>query len=201
MKIYCLHHTPAKERKEILLKSFERKGFNDVEWIENFLPQDIKKENLQINHPLNDAALSLYLKHQYALEKAYYSGIEDFVIFEDDVILPDFATEDYFYESYYEFLDMHGDILNIGTAFGMAPKKTYKQVLVYHEPHFTTRCAHAYRISKKCLDKILPEFHNIDDAWDWKLNNLIKKYNLKSCYVEPGLQQASLDGDYRSLLR
>lgn len=201
MKIYCLHHTPAKERKEILLKSFERKGFNDVEWIENFLPQDIKKENLQINHPLNDAALSLYLKHQYAIEKAYYSGIDRFVILEDDIMLPEFATLDYFEKAYDQFLNMDGDILNIGTAYGMAPRRIQNDVLVYHESHFTTRCAHAYAISKKCLEKILPEFNNINDAWDWKLNHLIDQFHLKSCYVEPGLRQASLDGDYNSLLR
>lgn len=199
MKLFCLHHAPAIERKIKLLNDFDHHGL-DVEWIEKFDPQSYNRADYDVRHPLNDAELSLYLKQRYALELQKSNGYEHVIIMEDDVILPyDWNIKEYFTKCLIEFDEMQGDILNIGGAFNMRPSKIYPDKLVYHEPHFTTRCAHCYSISDRCLDKILLDSYTIDDAWDWKLNNCITKYGLKSCYVEPSVEQSSLGGN--SLLR
>jgi hypothetical protein len=83
----------------------------------------------------------------------------------------------------------------------MHPDSIEEGKLVYYQQNFTTRCAHAYGLSLNCAKKIISDLNVIDDAWDWKLNHLIKKYNLKSCYVEPGLTQMSLEGSDQSFLR
>lgn len=195
MKIYCLHHKPAIERKEKLLKDFEHHGL-EVEWIESFPPEEIDRSQLDIRHKLNDAQLSLYLKHRTAL---YYqlvrSDASPTIVMEDDIILPyNWDMKGYFKRILQDFEEMDGDILNIGTAFNMHPTVIIGGKYVYHEPHFTTRCAHCYCIAQKALSKVEETINIIDDAWDWKLNHIIKNYNLKSCYVEPGLEQWSLGG-------
>ena len=76
MKYYCLHHSPAKERKEYLNIFFYKQKL-DVEWIENFLPTSddvLKYPKINCVHAahdgvLNNAEISLCLKHNLALEK------------------------------------------------------------------------------------------------------------------------------------
>ena len=119
---------------------------------------------------------------------------------EDDVILPyDWNIKEYFAKCLVEFDELEGDILNIGGQLNTHPTDIHDNTLVYYEPHFLTRCAHCYSISNRCVDKILNEVKVIDTAWDHKLNHIIEKYKLKSCYVEPSIEQWSLKGG--SLLR
>lgn len=205
MKFFCLHHKPATDRRDRLDECFSHHSM-EVEWIELFQPEEIDFTTLNLSNRIhNDQALSegeisLYMKHRHVIELQKSYEYSDVIIMEDDVILPyDWNMKNYFNQCLEEFDSMQGDILNIGTAFNFSPYLTTPDRLVYHEKHFTTRCAHCYSISNRCIDRVLGDLYTIDDAWDWKLNHLIEKYNLKSCYVEPGIHQFSLDGG--SLLR
>jgi GR25 family glycosyltransferase involved in LPS biosynthesis len=207
MKYFCLHHKPAIERKNRLLEVFSLKQI-EVEWVELYHPDTIEYSSLNISNrihngeSLSKGEISLYLKHKHVLELQKEYGWHNVVILEDDVIIPnELNFNKYIEQAINEFDELNGDILNFGTAFNMHPHIIHPTKLVYHEPHFTTRCAHAYHISNRCIGQVIESLNVIDDAWDWKLNNIIKKYNLKSCYVEPGLHQSTLDGDIKSLLR
>jgi hypothetical protein len=211
MEIYCLHHSPAKERKEKLLKDFDHHNL-EVKWIESYEPTTELKNQfpcrktkmLTIYGVTNDVReienreLSLFLKHREAINSA--NG--PFIVLEDDIVLPkEWDMGSYFLKCLDEFNTLQGDILNIGTAFNFRPSKIVDDKLVYYEPYFRTRCAHAYSISEKSLSVIREELKIIDNAFDWKLNDIIEKHQLRSCYVEPGLHQQSLIGGMKSLLR
>ena len=47
VKIWIIHYTPLKERKEFLLKEFEKRDLV-YEFIENYDREDLKDEDLQI---------------------------------------------------------------------------------------------------------------------------------------------------------
>lgn len=200
-KIFCLHHTDAFYRKNNLIPIFIKNNVN-VQWVEHFHPKDIDKSQLNITHKLTDAEISLFLKQKWCVEQQVEHGLNRVVILEDDVIIPDDLNfSAYLHIIFTEFEQMQGDVLNIGEAFGMCPTITFSHKYVYHEPHFTTRCAHAYALSLNCAKQIVNDLNEIDDAWDWKLNKMISKYRLKSCYVQPGLLQGSVQGIEASLLR
>lgn len=201
MKIFCTHHKDAIERKAKLIDDFVFHGLN-VEWIETFHPNDFRVEDLDIRHKLNKAAISLYLKHRQCFELQKENQYDYMLIFEDDILIPrDLDIKRYIERAVTEFNSINGDILNIGTAFNLRPSIITKNKMVYWEPHFNTRCTHAILYPLKTVERILHHLYIIDDAIDWKLNHIIKKENLKSCYVEPGLFQSSQQHQIDSLIQ
>lgn len=218
MKIYVLHYKPAKERKEKLIQDFTYHGLIDnVVWIENydagqsdynemrkhFPPLYKKSEQVKgLQGVMSPAEVSLYYKHYSALADQLYNNTYQGIVMEDDIIIPKEWNMQYYLEKCWDqFYDLEGDILNIGTAFNMEPTILKAGQFVYHEPHFTTRCAHCYAIAPKALNTVLYELDCLNDAYDWKLNDIIATRHLKSCYVNPGLKQGSIVGTTKSLLR
>lgn len=194
IKIFCLHHTDRPERKERLQKIFKRENL-EVEWVEDFHPSTIKISSLNLQHNLNINAISVYLKHKHCYLSQKHNQYDNILILEDDVIIPEnihFST--FFNSALKEFNSISGDLLFIGGAFNMHPSEILDHKIVYSEPHFTSRCAHAYVVNLKCIDRILSRIDVIDDALDWKLNHIIKEFNLKVCYTEPSIKQATVEG-------
>lgn len=201
MKMFCLHHIPAIHRKKKLLEDFNHHNLQ-IEWVESFIPESIDKHVLNIRHPLNDAALSLYLKHRWCIQQQKIHKWDNMVIFEDDTILPyNMNIELYLSEVEEQFNQLNGDICFIGGAFGIVPSVIDDTRLVYCEPGFRSRCTHCYIINIQAIDKIINHIDIIDDAIDWKFNQIIKNENLRCCYVEPALYQSSVEGIESSLIQ
>ena len=67
-KIFVCHHKPLIQRKEKLQKFFIENGIG-VEWVENYLPDEIEYEYKRVVGNINDSEISIYLKHQYCLNE------------------------------------------------------------------------------------------------------------------------------------
>lgn len=194
MKTYCLHHTDVPDRKKRLTNVFKRENI-EVEWIEDFHPNSISLQDLDIRHNLNINAISVYLKHKKCLELQKQNNYKNILVFEDDILIPEnFQFNNFLEKCMVEFEQIKGDLLFIGGAFHHTPSEIKKDQLVYSEPGFISRCAHAYVVSHRCLDHLLENIDIIDDALDWKINNIIKEKNLKVCYTEPHLKQSTVEG-------
>ena len=194
MHCFCLHHTDRPDRKENLLKVFKREGL-EVEWIEGFHPDSINVDMLNLQHKLNINAISVYLKHQKCYELQKKNNHKNILIFEDDVIIPEgFGFVSFLNKCMVDFESLEADLLFVGGAFDIKPPVTHPDQTVYTLPGFKSRCAHCYVVSHRCIDTILKNIDIMDDALDWKLNKIIEDNNLKVCYTEPSIQQATVEG-------
>jgi hypothetical protein len=193
MHYFCLHHKDRPDRKEQLLKIFDREALQ-VEWVEDFHPNDINIQDLNLQHDLNINAISVYLKHQKCYELQKEKGYQNILILEDDVIIPeDFGFVDFVDRAMVDFESLKGDLMFIGGAFGISPPLVSPEQIVYTLPGFKSRCAHCYAVSLRCVDTILDTINIMDDALDWKLNKIIEESSLKVCYTEPSIKQATVE--------
>lgn len=192
--VFVCHDSRLTERKERLDNRLRVDGVTPI-WVTDFAPDEIDLGGLDIRYPLTIGEISLFLKHKLCIHKHVDKGRDWMLVLEDDLLIPSWIDfPHYFYNAVQEFKKMDGDLLHFGTAFDMHPSKIVPNKMVYHEPHFTTRCAHAILYPLKTSQRIINDLEIIDQAYDWKLNGLISKYNLKSCYVEPGLFQTTVEG-------
>lgn len=212
-KILICHHSPLKERKDLLDSFFQRHNL-EVEWVEDFLPEEIKPiyDKLvgdfiidtnaksvcqgQYEYHKNTGVkitipeLSLYLKQKRCLEIQKERKYERILILEDDVLLP---------ENFIEFLDIcmkqynetDAEMMFIGSCCNIhVPVVDLKKgQLVYVNKNQLTRCAHAYVVNLETSEKILKHTYPINWPWDFKLNEIIILEDLKIAWTEPCIYQ------------
>jgi len=205
IKTFCLHHTGAPERKEKLLPVFDKLKIS-VEWVESFHPTDIDRSSLDVQKDtLSMGEISLYLKHQYCYEQQKLNGYENILIFEDDILLPNYSHQefwDFIGKTSEQLEEIQGDLVFIGECCGIKPRgPLVKDQYVYYHPSYRSRCTHCYLSSHRCVDTILEELPQIRNAMDWRFNEMIEERNLKSCYSYPSFLQSTEDGQEPSLLR
>jgi GR25 family glycosyltransferase involved in LPS biosynthesis len=210
-KIFVCHHKPLLDRKDRLDTIFKKINL-EVEWIENFLPEDIDyvkevgnpviekdceyaiQQNKYIYYEnvgkkVSMSELSLYLKHKYCYLEQIKNNYENILILEDDVnVNLDFI--DYMNNNMLEFLDKKPDILVLGTAFGFIPVN-FNGKYIHINDNQLTRCTHAQVINRKCVEKIVKHLYPINLPIDFKLNEIIILERLKIAWSEPGLTQFS----------
>jgi hypothetical protein len=204
MKTYCLHHTPAEDRKKYLLENFDTTHWH---WITDFLPTDdfiINHTKVYSEHSangqgfLNNAELSLFYKHKLAIElisKEQNYGI----ILEDDIESITFDLSTIICIFIQLMKKENTDILFIG-SYGSLDVYFDKPSLLCKD--FTlSRCAHAYIVNNKCSIKLLKYLSVVKAPIDWQLNYAIKDLKLKSCWSYPHLYQRSEKKQTISLLR
>jgi GR25 family glycosyltransferase involved in LPS biosynthesis len=197
IKYYCLHHTPLEDRKKFLEERFLTLNL-DVEWVTGFSPENITLPSG--SHFQNIGEYSLYLKHQYCFEQQITNNFKYVVIIEDDALLPDnFNT--LLKESLIEFELLQGDLLFLGICCDIKPSSITPTKRVYWEPHFLTRCTHCYVTTLSAANIILKHFSSNQIATDYKINDIIRLENLKSCYCEPGIHQGSHGGKFKGSLQ
>lgn len=187
MKYFCLHHPLLENRKTKLELTFNQLNI-DAEWVVLFSPDDIE---FPLDHSFkNIQEYSLYLKHQYCFEQQIKNNYNYIVIFEDDVILPDNFLS-HLNQCIFEFENLNGDILFLGTCCDIKPTNILPGKCVYHEDNFLSRCAHCYLLTLDACKIIYPYLLNNQKAFDFKLNDIIIHEKLKSCYAEPGILQGT----------
>lgn len=196
IKYFCLHHPPLTDRKNFLQERFSTLQISP-EWVCDFNPDDLTLP--EGSNFRNKGEYSLYLKHQYCFEQQVKNKYDFIVIFEDDVLLPDNFNE-HFKQCLVEFEQLQGDLLFLGVCCDIKPKIIYPDKKVYWEPEFLTRCTHCYIITLHTAHIMLKHFYNRQMAADFKINDIIRLENLKSCYGEPGIHQGSHGGKFKGSL-
>lgn len=217
MKIFVCHHPPLTHRKEYLDNFFSSRSI-DVEWVENFSPEEITEDYDQIvgvkdlvinpnvpgvqqnQYTLYENAgrkvtvpeLSLYLKHQYCFEQQIENGHDLIVILEDDIMLPNNFKE-YLDVCHSEFVNHSPklDCLMLGSCFGFRSPYVQENRLIHYGPNQLTRCTHAMMFSLNAAKKIVKNLYPVNWPIDFKLNEIIIKEDMKVAWTEPALQQAS----------
>jgi hypothetical protein len=197
-KIFVCHHKPLYERKSYLQKIFADNDI-DVEWVENYLPEEIEYEYKRVVGSINDSEISIYLKQQYCFEQQVKNNFKHILILEDDVDLPN-NFNDYLNKCMGEFINYEPklDGMMLGSCCGIETKNVSHNKMVHYENGQMTRCAHAMVFNIEASKKIIKNLNMINYPIDHKLNWIIKKENLKIGWVEPSIKQKSEIGSFKS---
>lgn len=207
IKYFCIHHSPASERKQYLAPFIESNNLN-INWIEDFLPTDecvLKHQRIFCNHSangnyLNKSEISCFMKHRLAINNFLKSGEDHALIFEDDIEIPNFDFLNLISKTCDHFKKNKGDILFIGSMTGMDIRLS-EFGSIFCSKDLTSRCAHCYLLSRDSAQKIYPLLEKIIAPFDWQLNFIIKQNNLLSCWSSPHINQRTEKGLIKSLLR
>ena len=215
MKIFVVHYAKLVERRQNMVKQLL---INDLE--AEFVTQYDKDKlsNIDKNKftsKCSSPAISLALKHLFC-----YREITDkykyALVLEDDAIFDNKFKEKL--DNYMSQLPDDWDMLFIGDGCNLhipynivknSNTNVFKKCL---EPTFwggngATRCTDSYLISKKCASKIIEYIdvitidNPIDNAIDWWLNDICRKYGFNVYWAEPTIvSQGSETGMYKSTL-
>jgi len=205
-KIYICHWNKLIERKKILIQSLDQIGLNKYEFVENYIAAELDEEEISKEYPfifkpnqknryLRKSEISLALKHCWIVKDAFDKNYEDVLILEDDVKLEyDFIERFNYYKSQ---LPTDWDIAWIGGCCNLHSKNILPNINVYKEN--SSRCAHAFIISKIGLSKIKNHISDINEAIDWYYNTLILELELKNYWFEPIL--ATQNNEFKSTVQ
>lgn len=206
INFFCIHHSPAIERKKYLIPFFEQDKL-EVNWIQDFLPTSqevLNKNKILSNHSangvyLNNAEISCYLKHLKALKLASESKNNSLII-EDDIEIPNFSLKEYCEGIENDFIKQHGNILFIGSFTNHDIPVDFPNEIL-HEKWMKSRCAHCYFITKETALKIYNFMSTIIAPLDWQINYAIEKFELKCFWSKNHVNQRTEKGKIPSLLR
>ena len=207
IEYFCIHHSPAKTRKEYITPFFETLD-SKITWVECFSPQDEEiKGHPVVNSPrsvngsfLNAAELSCFFKHRYAIKMISESKSDFGVIFEDDIEIPSFDWGRHIQLFASETVRQNCDILFIGSFSGTDIDPSFQSGVYVHK-NLKSRCAHCYMISPKMAKIIERKLLSIKEALDWQLNSIISDLNLNVGWSLPHVNQRTEKGKIPSLLR
>ena len=92
MRHYIIHNSKEKERREKLEKQLDEFNITDVEWVTSFPVEELGNlSTLESYKPLSQ--MSCDMKHMDALNRMVKEGLEEAIIFENDVIFSDLYDE------------------------------------------------------------------------------------------------------------
>jgi GR25 family glycosyltransferase involved in LPS biosynthesis len=192
-KIFICHWNKLIDRKRELIQILSEENIFDYEFICDYDTESWDKEKIREEFPkifenvdgydrkLKPSEISLSLKHVKIIRevaKKYNYAL----VLEDDVILCDnFLTE---FSQSFDQLPVDWDLAWVGTCCGLhSPNVNDKRVYTAN----SSRCTHAYLISNRCANKVLPELKYCNTGSDYFYNILIKKYQLNNYWFEPSL--------------
>jgi GR25 family glycosyltransferase involved in LPS biosynthesis len=210
MKIFVIHYKKLIERKEYILKQFEKYNITDYEFIE-IDRDELQEHDLSIfDKNLSNPQKAIILSHFYAyrqIKDNYNEGL----IFEDDVILCDNFIN--IFNNYIAQLPTYYDMLFIGNGCNLhirndyliSNKNIYEKCLYPTEwgGDGCTRCLDSYLINKKCAIKLCKYINNINYKininTDWWLNIAARDNNFRVYWAEPTIvSQGTQTGIYNS---
>lgn len=225
MKIYIVHYTKLKNRKENI-SSVLNENFCNYEFIEKYDKEDLEnniyyfpdsgkfeektklwKNEIHKFRVLNDAEISCTIKHILAIEKIANQK-EDFgLILEDDAI----PFENNFSDKIKNIIQnspKDWDCIFIGAGCGLdfiEQKTRGKPVIndtVVKADHPATNCAESYLLKKESAKKILTYIVPFQLVSDWELAYQFYKLNMNVYWSKnPIFYQGSKNGEYNSTLR
>ena len=209
MKIFVPHYFKLTDRKESIIRQFEKHGIKDYEFVECFNPETLTRQDIIRFNLVSVGQLSLALKHFYIYEQIAEKH-ERALIFEDDVILADDFSEKF--EKYIKETPDDADMLFIGDGCNLHIEKDkiipsvhiYKKCL---DPtdwggDGATRTTDSYMITQKCARTLTTYINGIKDPItkhiDWWLNKAARDNNFIVYWAEPTIvTQGSQNGTFK----
>ena len=213
---YYLIHNLEDERKEIMNNEFSKWGFdlNNIKWIEHPNKDEISEDminKLTIQTPsytsgilvypsrivLRKGLISCTYKHYLCLKDIIDNNYDFGVIMEDNIYFTDNIPN--LINKYIEQLNSYGewDILFDcdWTNYREGPIKP--NLLVYQKTNEITQQCHGgskaasfYLITNKCAKILYENYIPFNNSPDWWMNDLFRKLNIKSFWVEPSVARS-----------
>lgn len=204
-KIYMTHWTRLSDRKKFLTSYLPENAINEIEWVElydkeNWIKEDILKEYPNIfglnpkGRYLNDSEISLALKHCWLIKDAFENKYDSILVLEDDVVFAQNFVENF--NNYKQQLPNDWDSCFIGTCCNLHAR-TIENLNVYKTN--SSRCTHAYILSRKGIEKLITDIDSINECIDWYYNLVIEKLSLQNYWFEPSL--AFQNPNYKSTIQ
>ena len=204
-KVYICHWIRLKERKNKLLQLLSHQNIKNFTFIEDYDKDNWNLVKLKELYPnvfertpsgrfLNCSEISLLLKHYHILKDLSASDNSYALVLEDDVIFcDDFLIN---LEKCFTQLPKDWDLVWVGTCCNLHSNYIPGKY-VYREN--SSRCTHAYLISKQCANKILNNITKITEAIDHSYNFFISSLGLNNYWIEPAL--AIQDPNYKTTIQ
>lgn len=208
MKIYCVHHSDALDRKIYISNIFKKYNI-EINWIVNDHPNDIKEkysdkiiysEHAANNINLNIFEISCFLKHKNAIEQI--SKTDEFgIIIEDDIKEPSFDFISIVEDLCCSMKNNNCDILFIGSFANYDLPNINDNPYIVCNNNTMSRCCHAYIVNNNIAEVLSNYLDTIKAPLDWQINYAIQDLNLKSCWSYPQIYQRTEKKELNSLLR
>jgi GR25 family glycosyltransferase involved in LPS biosynthesis len=208
---YYLIHNLDEKRKEIMNREFSNWNYNGtIKWVLYPNKDDITEELINklviqemsyscgfLVYPsrliLRKGTIACTFKHYTALKDIVENNYDYGVIMEDNIYflnkkIPELVT------TYIKQLDSYGewDILFDGPYDIYDETQMKPGLLVYPKSneftpklHGSTRSATFYLLTNSCAKKLYENYIPFNNAPDWWMNDLFRKLDIKSFWVEP----------------
>jgi GR25 family glycosyltransferase involved in LPS biosynthesis len=214
-QVFVLHHRDFRNRGEKIFERLKEEGI-DYQIIDGFSPDEINYEDYTQNYEkfediivyqlgplsyrnssrkISPVDLSLILKHCHSWDYQYKNAIEFALIMEDDCDIP---------QNFSQLIDRvikESEVLGLDLVMlGSFPSPLFvspnqrPDFIVHYHPLQKTRCTHCYLIRKSASKTMVDGFVNINNAIDFKMNEVMQLNNLKIGWLEPGLPQIEKRG-------
>ena len=208
MKIFVIHYKKLIDRKNHILKQFEKYNITDYEFIE-IDRDELDGYDLSIFGNVPNSYKAIGLSHMYAY-KQIKNNYDEAIIIEDDVIFCDNFIN--IFNNYLTQLPKDYDMLFFGScchlhiqANELIPNKNIYEKSYEPTPWGglgSTRAIYSYVVSKKCAIKICDYIDNlnykINLASDQWLNIVAIDNKLKMYWAEPTIaSQGSENGLFK----
>lgn len=212
MKVFVIHYKKLLERKENILRQFDRFGITDYEFIDidrseidNY--EITKYFDREILHP---ALVAIHLSHIEAYNRIVDNNYEEALILEDDAIMSDDFAKRYkryrnelSIEQYFDMLFLgDGCNLHVPVHKQIKGKHIYYKCNEYTEygGWGATKCVDSYLVSNSCAKQLCEYVEDLSnkpricvpiDHW---LNEVIRSYNMVIFWAEPTIvTQSSIE--------
>ena len=211
IKYYLIHNLDI-NRKNIMSEQFNKWGFdiNNIKWVEYPNKDDLSDEFVNkliiqedsyssgiLVHPSrlrnSKALVSCTYKHYLCLKDIIENNYDYGVIMEDNICFKNKIPElvktyiKQLYENYKEW-----DILFDSYWTNYIEGNTKSELYVYpktneitQQCHGGTKGANFYLITNKCAKVLYENYIPFNNSPDWWMNELFRKLNIKSFWVEP----------------
>jgi GR25 family glycosyltransferase involved in LPS biosynthesis len=198
IKIYIIHYTPLKDRKDNIIKQFKNHNLNKYEIIETFDREVLEEKDINKFSNIKLSEISLFLKHNEIFKKEDNKIV---VVFEDDSILVNNFSE--ILKKHLEELEkIEWDIIFCSESCNLHKNKIGNKIIYDSD---TSRGTGMYIMNKGVASKLKNIFeleNNINKPIDHWFNDMKIKYNLKYLWSEPTIvHQGSEMGIFKSELR
>ena len=212
IKYYLIHNLDI-ERKKIMTNEFIKWGFDldNIKWMEHPNKNEITEDminKLTIQEPsysnnilfypsrivLRKGLISCTYKHYLCLKDIIDNNYEYGVIMEDNIYFTDNIPK--LIKTYIEQLNNYGkwDILFDCNWTNYKEGNIKPEVLVYPKSNEITQQCHGgskaasfYLITNECAKKLFEKYIPFNNSPDWWMNDLFRKLDIKSFWVEPSV--------------
>lgn len=185
-KIYVVHYSPLKDRKEFMLKQFALFNITNYEFVEGISRHKIKDSigyyyYSETKEKLTNAEIAITISHIDIYRDILKNNYKSCLIFEDDAVLCDKFDEHF--KQYMECIPSDYDMAFINSGGDLH----YKSIIsdkIWYKTDITRTCC-AYIITKRACEIVLDNIIPFTKAIDFALTYVIRDKSLNVYWCEP----------------